>query len=331
MATVHTDAQETLLELAKAQNNGDILSMAMVLARVNTMLADGTQMQANNPNFHKSYISKVLPTGTLRIVNRGITKEFAAGSAQVDNVVVIESRNELDELQINLAGPNGAKYRAQKDQMFIEGLGQTIAHQLVYGTTLITGETTMAVDEIQGLSSRVITKTASNAVDAGGSGGDTSSVWVIEWGVGKVYMVYPYGYSIGISKEDLGRMTVFDASSRAYMAWVSLFKGSLGLVVEDPRAIQRICNVETSGSSNIITAEMIIDAVNRLPNRGEGAAIYCNRTIAGYIEKAGLGTTAHPVVRGGEGNPWGSGRVKDFQGIPIRMMESLVNTEVVLA
>jgi hypothetical protein len=331
MATVHTDAQETLLELAKAQNNGEILSMAMVLARVNKMLEDYTMMEANNPNFHKSYISKVLPSGTLRIVNRGVTKEFAAGAAQVDNVVVIESRNELDELQVNLAGKNGAKYRAQKDQMFIEGLGQTIAHQLVYGTTLITGETTMAVDEIQGLSSRVILKTASNAVDAGGSGGDTSSVWVIEPGVGKTYLVYPNGYQIGISKEDLGRLTVFDGSSRAYMAWVSLFKGAVGLVVEDPRAIQRICNIETAGSSNIITAEMIIDAVNRLPNRGEGAYIYCNRTIAGYIEKAGLGTTAHPVVRSGEGNPWGSGRVNSFQGIPIRMMESLCNTEVVLS
>jgi hypothetical protein len=295
------------------------------------MLEDATQMEANNPNFHKSYISKILPAGTLRMVNRGITKEVAAGSAQVDNLVVIEARNELDELLINQAGKNGAKYRAQKDECFIEGLGQTIAHQLVYGTTLITGETTIDVDEIQGLSSRVILKTASNAVDGGGSGGDTSSVWVIEWGVGKVYLVYPNGYTIGINKEDLGRLTVFDSSSRAYMAWVSLFKGAIGLVVEDTRAIQRICNVETAGTSNIITAEMIIDAVNRLPNRGEGAYIYCNRTIAGYIEKAGLGTSAHPVVRSGEGNPWGSGRVKDFQGIPIQMCEALVNTEVVLA
>lgn len=331
MATVHTDAQETLLEVAKAMNNNEVLSMAMVLARVNKMLEDMTQMEANNPNFHKSYISKSLPAGTLRIVNRGVTKELAAGAAQVDSIVVIESRNELDELQVSQAGKNGAKYRAQKDVCFIEGLGQTIAHQAVYGTTLITGETTMSVDEIQGLSSRVIAKTAANAVDAGGSGGDTSSVWVIEPGVGKVYFVYPNGYQIGISKEDLGRLTVFDTSNRAYMAWVSLFKGSIGLVVEDTRAIQRICNVETAGSSNIITAEMIIDAVNRLPNRGEGAYIYCNRTIAGYIEKAGLGTTAHPVIRGGEGNPWGSGRVTDFQGIPIRMMEALVNTEVVLA
>ena len=190
MATVTTYASETLLELAKAQNNGDILSMAMVLARVNKMLQDATQMESNNPNYHKSYISKVLPAGTVRIVNRGITKEIAAGAAQVDNVVVIEARNELDELQINQAGKNGAKYRAQKDECFIEGLGQTIAHQLVYGTTLITGETTMAVDEIQGLSTRVISKTAANAVDAGGSGGDTSSVWVIEWGVGKCYLVY---------------------------------------------------------------------------------------------------------------------------------------------
>ena len=160
---------------------------------------------------------------------------------------------------------------------------------------------------------------------------ESRSVWVIEWGVGKVYLVYPNGYQIGISKEDLGRLTTYDANGRAFMAWVTLFKGSVGLVVEDTRAIQRICNVETAGSTNIITASMLIDAINRLPNRGDGAYIYCNRTIAGYIEKDSIGSAARPMVYTGEGSPWGKGREDNFRGVPIRLCEALVNTEVTLS
>lgn len=322
MATLTTNTQLTLLELANRSNDPNAIVVAEVLNETNEFLIDAVWLPANGDTTHKGSQRTSLPTGSWRKLNDGVAAEASQTKPVIENCGLLESYSKIDKELVDLAG-NPLQFRSLEDRAFIEGLGQSFADAFTYGDTGSTPE------KFKGLSPRVTSKTAANAVDASGTGSDTTSIWIVQWGPGKVHLFYPKSSkSVGITAEDLGVQTVAGSTSGTLMqAYMTHFIMRAGLFVADDRCIQRICNIETSGSSNIFDEDDLITALNRLPYNGAGAVIYTNATLKTQIDinaknKTNVAYTSAEVY----GRP-----VTLFRGVPVRRMDSILNTETALS
>lgn len=322
MSTLTPFASYSLAEIAKRTDpNGDAHIIAEVLMQDNEILQDAVWLEANGITTHKSLKRVSLPSGQWRKFNEGVSPENSQTQEIVDNIGMLETVCEMDEALATLhpGGVNAA--RQQESTAFIEGLGQTLASTMFYGNTGTDPE------KFLGLHPRYNLTSKSNVIGASGTGSDTASVWIVQWGPTTAHMVYPRGSKAGISRADMGIVSLTDTNGKKYRGYQEFYRMQCGLVVRDDRCIQRIANIETSGSSNIIDEDYIIRALNRMPKRGAGARIYMNTTLATQLDiiakdKTNVNYTSAEIF----GRP-----VTLFRGVPIRICDQLVNTETAIS
>jgi len=105
---------------------------------------------------------------------------------------------------------------------------------------------------------------------------------------------------------------------------VSKFDFAQGIVVENDRCLRRIANIASTGTSYIFDPDKLIQAMNDLPGKGNGAFIFCSAAIATQMEiynKDYLKT----VTMFGE-------QVTSFRGqAPILICDAISNAETVVA
>ena len=309
-----------LLELANRSGNAGAIAIAEVLDKV-IELQDAVYLPANGMTTHTVTRRASVPTGSWRRINDGVLSEASHTIPVKESIGILESFSKVDEELARLSGDvNG--FRAQEDAAFVEGLGQTLASTFFYGNTDTTPES------FKGLAPRIVLKTAANAVDSSGSGDDTASIWIVQWGVGRVYFVYPQGTAVGLQAEDLGlKLLSGQTTSTLMQCYVTHFIARHGLVVADDRCIQKVTNIETAGTSNIFDDDDLLTALNRLPFNGVGGVIYANNTIKTQMDiKAKDQTNIFYTSAEFGGRP-----VTLFRGFPVRRMDVLLNTETALS
>lgn len=319
MTVFNQHSQYTLVELAKRTNNGNLLEIAEVLSITKEMFQDAVWIEANQTASHVGTKRTNLPSGTHRQANQGVASEASSTKQVAEPICRLEAHSRVDEAILDLA-PDKAKARSQEDLAFVEGLGQTIETNMIYGDIDTNPE------QIDGLATRYDATADANVIGASGTGNDTTSLWIIEWGPMKVHMIYPKGSQAGLQTEDMGKQLVTnDSGSTYFWAWFTKFVAWYGLYVHDDRCVQRIANIETSGSTNTLDDNDIIEALNLLPQAGGGGstAIYVNRTLKTQLEILAKDKTN---VNYTSDNAFGV-PVTRFRGIPVRLCESIVNTE----
>lgn len=319
MTVFNQHSQYTLVELAKRTNNGNLLEIAEVLSITKEMFQDAVWIEANQTASHVGTKRTNLPSGTHRQANQGVASEASSTKQVAEPICRLEAHSRVDEAILDLA-PDKAKARSQEDLAFVEGLGQTIETNMIYGDIDTNPE------QIDGLATRYDATSDANVIGASGTGDDTTTLWVIEWGPMKVHMIYPKGSQAGLQTEDMGKQLVTnDSGSTYFWAWFTKFVAWYGLYVHDDRCVQRIANIETSGSTNTLDDNDIIEALNLLPQAGGGGstAIYVNRTLKTQLEILAKDKTN---VNYTSDNAFGV-PVTRFRGIPVRLCESIVNTE----
>lgn len=319
MTVFNQYSQYTLVELAKRTNNGNLLEIAEVLSITKEMFQDAVWIEANQTASHVGTKRTNLPSGTHRQANQGVASEASSTKQVAEPICRLEAHSRVDEAILDLA-PDKAKARSQEDLAFVEGLGQTIETNMIYGDIDTNPE------QIDGLATRYDATSDANVIGASGTGDDTTTLWVIEWGPMKVHMIYPKGSQAGLQTEDMGKQLVTnDSGSTYFWAWFTKFVAWYGLYVHDDRCVQRIANIETSGSTNTLDDNDIIEALNLLPQAGGGGstAIYVNRTLKTQLEILAKDKTN---VNYTSDNAFGV-PVTRFRGIPVRLCESIVNTE----
>lgn len=323
MAVFAQHSQYTLAELAKRSNNGNLIEIAEVLSITKEMFQDAVWIEANQTASHVGTKRTNLPAGTHRQANQGVASEASSTRQIAEPICRLEAHSKVDEAILDLAADR-AKARSQEDLAFVEGLGQTIESNMIYGNIDTTPE------EIDGLSVRYDLLSDANVLGAGGTGDDTTSLWVIEWGPTKVHMVYPKGSQAGLQTEDMGKQLVTDSGgTNQFWAWFTKFVCWYGMFVHDDRCVQRIANIETAGTTNLLDDDDIIEALNLLPLAGGGGStgIYVNRTLKTQLEILAKDKTN---VNYTSDNAFGVPLTR-FRGIPVRLCESIVNTETAIS
>jgi hypothetical protein len=252
---------------------------------------------------------------------------------------MLEARSEVDKDLAMLNG-NTAQFRLSEDTAFLEAMNQTQAQTMFYGNPASEPKAYL------GLAPRYSALTGAgniaNVLDAKGSSTysatASTSVYLVVWGDNTVYCPFPKGSKAGLVHEDLGEQTVYDGVNRM-QAYATRYQWKNGLVVKDWRYVVRICNINTAdliagsggqaatSASNLI--KMMSRALYRIPNQTMGrAAFYMNRTVHSGLAIQAMDRSQY-VLKVNEGlsqfgmpNSWLS-----FQGVPIRKVDSLINTE----
>ena len=334
MATLAT-TNLTLADWAKRTDpNGSVPVVAELLSQTNEILQDAVFKEGNLPTGERVVIRTGLPTVYWRALNQGIPSSKST-TAQVDEACgMLEARSEVDKDLAMLNG-NTAQFRLSEDTAFLEAMNQTQASTMFYGNPSTEPKSFLG---LAGRYSTIAGGNAANVLDAGGSGSDNTSVFLVCWGDNTVYCPFPKGSKAGLIHEDLGEQTVFNTDGRM-QAYATRYQWKNGLVVKDWRYVVRICNIDVSDllaqtgtqeaadSTNII--RMMARAVYRIPNMAMGrCAFYMNRTVHSGLALAAMDKTS-AVLRINEGltqfgqpHSWLS-----FLGVPLRKVDSLLNSE----
>ncbi len=341
MAALDLNAQLTLLEMARRTDpKGNTLTIAEILNETNEVFQDIPWMEANGTVIHRVNRRTSLPTGTWRQINEGVATEASTTITINETLGLLESYSETDKWIIDNA-PVPEEARMQEASAFLEGMGQTFVKTLFNRALAVNyGSTGVVPERFNGFPVRLNTLQAAsvknrNVIDGKGTGNDTTSVWAIQWGLSKVFMVYPKGsVSVGISHEDKGQVTASRATSSApqtsqlevYRDW---FRLNAGLVVRDTRCYARYANIETTGSTNIFDEDILIELLNNMPMAGAGAKIYVNKTIKTQMEIA-LKDKANVYYSHGSGEGLAGVPILYFRGSPVRVVEQILDTETAI-
>lgn len=319
----------TLVDMAKRMDpDGKPAKIAELLEQSNPVLKDMTWIEGNLPTGHRCTIRTGLPTVAWRLYNQGVAPSKST-TAQVDEQCgMLESLSVVDSKLAALNG-NTSGFRLQEATSFVEAMAQEKAQTLFYGNSALNPE------EFTGLSIRYSDLSAANAqniIDAGGTGSDNSSVWLICWRPDKITGIYPKGSTMGLDHKDLGEDLVFDATGIAgasFLALRDMWSWNCGLAVCDWRYAVRIANIDISNlvakSSAADLIEEMIKAMHVIPDLTVGkCAFYMNRTcfqmldIQRYDNAAAAGLTYFDV----DGH-----LMPTFRGIPVRTVDQLTETE----
>ncbi|AWP32035.1 hypothetical protein B9D02_05340 [Pantoea vagans] len=304
--------------------NGKIDKIIELLGQTNPILEDMPFVEGNLPTGHRTTVRSGLPTATWRLLNYGVQPSKSTTVQITDSAGMLEAYAEVDKSLADLNG-NTSDFRLSEDRAFIEAMNQQMAQTLFYGDTSVNPQ------QFMGLSSRYSSKAAGNGqniIDAGGTGTDNTSIWLVVWGENTVHGIFPKGQKAGLQHQDLGEQTLTDVNGGKYQGYRSHYKWDNGLTLRDWRYVVRIANIDVSdlsvagSAANIVT--LMVKALHRIPNRGMGKPVfYMNRTIGQALDlqsldKASLALT----VKETEGDWWTA-----FRGIPIREVDAILETE----
>jgi hypothetical protein len=326
----------TLADWAKRLDpNGQVPKVAELLSQTNEILEDAVFMEGNLPTGHRLTIRTGLPQVFYRMINQGVPTSKSV-TAQIDEACgILEARSHIDVELANLNG-NTADFRLSEDQAFIEAMNQAQAGAMFYGNP--------ATDPRQflGLQTRYSSLTAGNGqniLDAGGTGSNNCSIYLVVWGENTAFCPFPKGSKAGLQHQDLGEESVPDANGNMFQALRALYQWKNGIAVKDWRYVVRIANINVSdltgqsGTQAATAATQIINlmsrALDRVPNLAMGrAAFYANRTLYSMLRVAALNKSnaALSIEKGLTqfGTPTS---LTNFLGVPLRKVDQLLNTE----
>lgn len=332
----------TLADLQKLMDpSGRVSPVAELLDQANEIYMDIGWQPGNLPTGHQWSQRTALPTASLRDYNEGVLPSKSAVAQSTAGMSIIEAWSEVDEAEANLNG-NKAGFRAQEDAAFVESLDQKFVNLLIYGST---ASDPKAFNGLATLNPGL----GQQCISAGGTTASAqTSIYVCEWG-SDLFGIYPKGSSAGLQHIDHGRQIIQFSDNTRMAALVSQFIWTCGLVRRDPRATARIANIEVSHLTGLTGAQELTDystnilyrlsdVLYRLQRRASGKrVIYMNRVAHAALAKMclaaanGGGAGSALTIQSAQ-TQFGTARQwMEYQGIPIRCVDQIVNTEAVVS
>lgn len=319
----------TLNDWAKRLDpDGKTPTIVELLNQTNEILDDMQWREGNLPTGDRTTIRTGLPTVYWRMLNQGIPPSKST-TAQVDeNAGMLEAWSEVDKDLATLNG-NVSSFRLSEAKAFLEAMNQEMAQTLFYGNSGLQAE------EFNGLAPRYSTISGAanvdNIVDAGGTGSDNTSIWLVAWGENTVHGIFPKGSKAGLIHEDYGEVTVEVTAGIAgnrMRALQERYQWKAGLVVKDWRYVVRIANIDVSDLAGATPPDLISameQADEILPNNLGKRVFYAPRRVTRYLRKQ-----VRTAVANGGGltfENYQGRRVMMFDDIPIRRVDQILLTE----
>jgi hypothetical protein len=324
---------DVLTELAP---DGKQLDIAEVLTQQNEILADMHWEQGNMATGHKDGARTVLPTPSFRALNAGVPVTKAGSTTIEETCSLLEDFSQVDRELAIMAGDVNA-YRLKQARPHIMGMSNFMASKLFYGNA------NSNPLEFTGLANRYNTlstttnKSAANVINAGGTGSDLRSIWLVVWGPDTIFGIYPKNTTGGLEHEDVTNgngdsingappaTVLTDSNGNMYMGYRDHWLWRCGLFVKDWRFAVRICNIDLtaitiSGATGPLLEDLMVQAAEQVENVTSGQAVfYVPRAVRALFRRQLL-QRKNQFLSWGE---MGGSRIMMFDNIPVRRTDAL--------
>jgi hypothetical protein len=312
----------TILDVAKRMTgDGNLDKIVEMMNQTNEILTDMTMLEGNLPTGNVSTVRTGLPKVAWRVFNDGVEPSKSATAQATDTCGMLEAYAVVDRELAKIAN-NAKEFRLQEDRAFLEAMNQEMASTLFYGSKAMP-------EKFVGLTPRYSDKTAKsgeNIIDAGGTGANLTSIWLVVWSPNTVHGIYPKGSKAGFEMEDDGVVDVTTKEGKKYKAYQTHYQWKNGLTVRDWRYVVRIANIDVTklkkdASAGADLIDLMIDAEEKVPNLGMGRPVwYMNKTVRGFLRKQLNKGHQYQTAAGQEPGKI----VVDFNGIPVRRTDALI-------
>ena len=326
----------TLVDVAsRVDPQGNTAQIAELLTASNPILADMPWREGNLTTGERTTVRTGLPTVAFRQINAGVAKSKSTVASVDEGAAELVGESQVDRSLAVLSG-NPAAYRLGEAAPFFEAMNQTMS------TTFFYGNAKTSPKEFTGLAPRYNSLsgfTGGQIIDAGGSGADNRSIWLVVWGQNTVTGIYPKNTKAGLMHMDATANLrpgpdgypigdyVKDANSNDYLAYKDHFQWNCGLAVKDYRYIVRIANIDKSdltktGSSGADLQDLMIQALELVQSTempGTRAVFYAPRIITSFLRR-------QMVSQKNAFLGWveiGGKRITAFDNVPIRRSDAL--------
>lgn len=334
MATIGNSFPSLIDHFKSVDKKGNIVPTIETLTQLTPIYKDAYVEQANNGFSNLSVIRTGLPTPTWGKLYQGIPQSKSTKQQVEDTSGFVESLATVDTRLLNYK-KNPAQARLDEANAHMEAMSQDVQANFFYSDTATTPE------RFKGLAARYNSVANTQVVDAGGTGSDNTSVWMVGWGRGKTGMFYPEGSKAGIIREDKGEQRVNDDVGNPYYVKEEYFRQDMGVTVGDFRYNVRIANVDVSnliaGSVDLYAlfrkglyqlhstydGEMADNYLKSGGSLGARTVIYVNRTVMQALDAQSTNDNKLELRPADL-----EGRMIDtYRRLPIRMTDALINTE----
>lgn len=323
----------TLVDIAKQMDpNGAVAHIVEILTQTNEILEDMTFIECNDGSKHETTIRTGLPASAWIGYNEGTSATKGTTAQIVATTGHLSSKSQIDKRLAEKGGMDKVKgVRANEAVAHIAGMSQDMATAVLYEDERTNPKRITGLAAHYSTVSTATALSAENVIDGGGTGSDNTSIWLVCWGPSTVTGLIPQGSKVGLVHEDDGIVDVVDSTGIAgstYKAYRDNFTWDTGLCVRDWRYAARICNIDVSNlvalSSNADLVTMMIKLEERIQNLGMGkCGIYMNRTVREMLRILALTRSLYQLSF----DTVAGKRLLMWNGIPIRRVDSILNTE----
>lgn len=319
----------TLIDIvSELAPDGSQLEVAEVLRKVNPILDDMVWVEGNTLTGHKDSVRTALPTPSFRAINSGVPVTKGASTPIEETAALLEDYSQVDAELANLAGDIGA-YRVKQGRPHMQGMSQTQATTLFYGNIAANPRAyTGFGPRFNSLSG----PTGGQVIDAGGTGTNLRSVYLIGWSTDTVFGIYPKGTVAGLQHEDVTQagagtdtMTLTDPDGKLYQGYRDHWIWRCGLMVKDWRYVVRIANIDLDTltpdkSTGADLEDLMVIATETMQSlEGVRPAFYMPRDVSTALRRQ-LNTSKSAFMSWNEA---GGKQIMNFSEIPTRRTDAL--------
>lgn len=342
-----TGAWATLADQASRRDaSGKMLVIAEMLSQSIALAKDLVMQESNEMFGHEFSFRTSIPAGSWRQINAGVPYAKSTTAKSRIGLGSLEDYSQVDRLLAEGSG-DIAGFRESEDVAFLEGMGQTIEQTAWYGNTAVTPAQFMGLSTFYNTVSTATAQNAANVIDAGGTGSNNSSIWLLCHGMRTFYGLYPRGTQAGLTMEDKGdNVPGYDSLGNRFEAYTSWFRQMIGILPQDWRYCARIANLDVTSAGlagpnaydifagirqllllpPTLTAESSgiteVDAPDE-SSPGIRPVMYSNRTVRHYADVQAIrDRNVLLSMKDYAGLP-----VMGINGIPWRVSDQLLNTE----
>jgi hypothetical protein len=294
-------------------------------------------VEGNLPTGMRTTQRTGLPNVTFRLLNTGVQASKSTVGQIDDACCILEGWSVIDEKLAQLNG-NVEALRLSEAKPFLEAMNQQFVSTLFYGNIFANPGTFLGFAPRYGAISGATNQ--QNIISLGGTGSTNTSIWLIGWAEDTICGIFPKATMAGLAHEDYGLQTVqaqvaggaVGMTSGYMRAYQDRFVWEPGLAVRDWRYAVRIANINVPNLVSNVTTPDLISAMSRsldrLPSlKGVRPVFYMNRTLYSFLRLQGLNKSNAAVTVQPALNQFELG----FEGVPIRRVDQLLNTEAAIS
>ena len=279
------------------------------------VMEDANIMPCNKGSRHVVNVVNGLPVVSWGRLYKGVEASKGHRTQITESTGFMESRCEVDTRLLDLCkdGASAATLRSQEAMLHNEAMAQEFTRKFFYGSTATDP------DQVRGLANRysIINSAESHpqVIDAGGTGADNTSIWMVGFGDTKTSIIYPdaVGIGAGIERKDLGQEFALDENNQKYYVKAEMFTMHMGVCVANYRHVVRIANIDMSEvrAGNVDLYALMRQAYYRLGDRSSDYKVYCNTDVLEALDAE--------ATNGTNGDNYTRLRYKEVEGEEVTM------------